>query len=258
MHAITVWQDPEELKARNPRGRRRLHRLRHRPQEHDPVQPEPGARARRAGLDLQLRGPPRLAQPHDPVQGEGRQGPRERLRRPLRLSRADGRRHPGLSRHPRAGGRRPEAAPGAEPATSRRSSTTTLRPDPRAGFATHLLPAARAGDHGAGHARHEPARRHQEDVEIRALGHVAHQHDRRCRHHRQEDPEGQDRPRSRCPRRGRARKRPEADNLVGIYAALAGKTKAEVLAEFGGAQFSTFKRRWPSWRSRASRRSTPR
>jgi tryptophanyl-tRNA synthetase len=36
--------------------------------------------------------------------------------------------------------------------------------------------------------------------------------------------------------------RPEADNLVGIYAALAGKTKAEVLAEFGGAQFSTFKK----------------
>jgi tryptophanyl-tRNA synthetase len=35
--------------------------------------------------------------------------------------------------------------------------------------------------------------------------------------------------------------RPEADNLVGIYAALAGKPKAEVLAEFGGAQFSGFK-----------------
>jgi tryptophanyl-tRNA synthetase len=35
--------------------------------------------------------------------------------------------------------------------------------------------------------------------------------------------------------------RPEADNLVGIYAALAGTTKASVLAEFGNAQFSTFK-----------------
>ena len=35
--------------------------------------------------------------------------------------------------------------------------------------------------------------------------------------------------------------RPEADNLVGIYAALVGKTKADVLKEFGGAQFSTFK-----------------
>src|SRR4051812_17725746 len=35
--------------------------------------------------------------------------------------------------------------------------------------------------------------------------------------------------------------RPEADNLVGVYAALADMTKADVLAEFGGAQFSAFK-----------------
>src|SRR5437588_4029002 len=35
--------------------------------------------------------------------------------------------------------------------------------------------------------------------------------------------------------------RPEADNLVGIHAALAGVTKADVLKQFGGAQFSTFK-----------------
>src|SRR5690606_26391213 len=35
--------------------------------------------------------------------------------------------------------------------------------------------------------------------------------------------------------------RPEAQNLVGIYAALAGMTSAEVLSEFGGKQFSEFK-----------------
>jgi tryptophanyl-tRNA synthetase len=35
--------------------------------------------------------------------------------------------------------------------------------------------------------------------------------------------------------------RPEADNLVGIYAAVANIPKAEVLKQFGGAQFSTFK-----------------
>jgi tryptophanyl-tRNA synthetase len=35
--------------------------------------------------------------------------------------------------------------------------------------------------------------------------------------------------------------RPEADNLVGIYAACAGITKADVLNQFGGAQFSAFK-----------------
>jgi tryptophanyl-tRNA synthetase len=35
--------------------------------------------------------------------------------------------------------------------------------------------------------------------------------------------------------------RPEAENLVGIYAALAGATKEAVLREFAGAQFSRFK-----------------
>jgi len=35
--------------------------------------------------------------------------------------------------------------------------------------------------------------------------------------------------------------RPEAENLVGIYAALEGTTRAAVLGQFGGGQFSTFK-----------------
>jgi tryptophanyl-tRNA synthetase len=35
--------------------------------------------------------------------------------------------------------------------------------------------------------------------------------------------------------------RPEADNLVGIYAALVGTGKADVLREFGGSNFSRFK-----------------
>jgi len=35
--------------------------------------------------------------------------------------------------------------------------------------------------------------------------------------------------------------RPEAENLVGIYAALENRTKAEVLQSFGGGNFSTFK-----------------
>ena len=35
--------------------------------------------------------------------------------------------------------------------------------------------------------------------------------------------------------------RPEADNLVGIFAALSGRQKADVLREYGGAQFSGFK-----------------
>ena len=35
--------------------------------------------------------------------------------------------------------------------------------------------------------------------------------------------------------------RPEADNLVGIFAALSGGAKGDVLRDYGGAQFSTFK-----------------
>ncbi len=35
--------------------------------------------------------------------------------------------------------------------------------------------------------------------------------------------------------------RPEADNLVGLFAALSGQSKADVLREHGGAQFSAFK-----------------
>jgi tryptophanyl-tRNA synthetase len=35
--------------------------------------------------------------------------------------------------------------------------------------------------------------------------------------------------------------RPEADNLVGIYAALAGTTREKVIQDFGGRQFSDFK-----------------
>ena len=35
--------------------------------------------------------------------------------------------------------------------------------------------------------------------------------------------------------------RPEADNLTGIYAALIERSKEDVLREFGGGNFSTFK-----------------
>jgi tryptophanyl-tRNA synthetase len=37
------------------------------------------------------------------------------------------------------------------------------------------------------------------------------------------------------------RNRPEAENLVGIFAALAGTSRDAVLSQFGGAQFSAFK-----------------
>ncbi len=75
--------------------------------------------------------PRRLAQPDDPVQGEGRQGPRERLRRSLRLSGADGGRHPAVPRHPRAGRRGPEAASRAVPRHRAEVQQRLRRFDPR-------------------------------------------------------------------------------------------------------------------------------
>ena len=66
--------------------------------------------------------------------------------------------------------------------------------DPRAtASATAVLSAAGAADHGPGDARDDPARRHQEDVEVGCVGQFAHQPDRRRRHHRAEDPQGEDR-----------------------------------------------------------------
>ena len=52
--------------------------------------------------------------------------------------------------------------------------------------------------------------------------------------------------------------RPEADNLVGIYAALAGISKQAVLKDFGGGQFSSFKNALVDFASQNSRRSRAR
>ncbi len=93
----------------------------------------------------------------------------------------------------------------------------------------------------SGAAGHVAARRHQEDVEVGCLRSVAHQPDddaetisRKIRKAKT-DPDG-------LPSEVDGLKgRPEADNLVGIYAALADLSKADVLTQFGGQQFSVFK-----------------
>ena len=51
-------------------------------------------------------------------------------------------------------------------------------------YGVDFFPLHRAGDRGRRHPRHEPARRHEEDVEVRPLGHEPDQPDRRRRHHR--------------------------------------------------------------------------
>ena len=105
-----------------------------------------------------------------------------------------------------------------------------------------VLHAARAADPGAGDPGHVAQGRHQEDVEIRPGRPVADQSDRRCRHDRPQDPQGASTDPEPLPSETAGLKnRPEAENLVGIYAALAGLDRAAVLADFGGGPFSTFK-----------------
>ena len=92
LHAITVWQDPAALTQQT---REMAASFSPAASIHGGIccSCSPGPRARATGLDLQLHGPHRLAQPHDAVQGQGRQGPGERVRRALRLSQPHGRRY---------------------------------------------------------------------------------------------------------------------------------------------------------------------
>ena len=92
------------------------------------------------------------------------------------------------------------------------------------------------------------ARRHRR-CRVGPFRPVAHQSDRRRRHHRPGSRRRRPIP-SRCPAKPWARRAAQADNLVGIYAALDGRAKADVLAEFGNANSRPSRRRWPNWRPR--------
>ena len=101
---------------------------------------------------------------------------------------------------------------------------------------------------GPATARHEPARRLEEDVEVRPVRLFAHQPDRRCRHHRAEDPQGEDRPRAAADRSRRpCQERPEAENLVGIYAGACRDDEGGGAAPSSAARSSpSSSRRWPT------------
>ena len=180
LHAITVWQDPADLRNSTREVTAAFIAAGVEPEEAHHLQSEPGERAFGAGVDFELRGADRLAEPHDAVQGEGRQGPREREHRALRLSRADGRGHPRLPGDACARWRRPEAAFGAVPRHRAEIQRRFRGNDCRRRLQGWLLPAAGAAHLRPGDARHVAARRHEEDVEIRSFGLVAHQCRRRC------------------------------------------------------------------------------
>ena len=84
LHAITHGAiRGRAARAQYARGDGRLSRRGIDPKQHIVFNQSQVARACRARLDLQLRGADGLARPHDAVQGEGRQGSRERLGRPV-------------------------------------------------------------------------------------------------------------------------------------------------------------------------------
>ena len=115
------------------------------------------------------------------------------------------------------------------------------RLDPRAWLRRGLLPATGAADPGAGDPGDVAARRLEENVEIGASDYsrinLTDDADAIAQKIRKAKTDPEPLP---SEEKGLA-PRPEADNLVGIYAALQGMSKAEVLGQFGGGQFSTFK-----------------
>ena len=123
----------------------------------------------------------------------------DRRARALRLSGADGGRHPRSTRRRTCRSARTRSSISNWRATSPAPSTGATSVD--------FFPLPEPQIFGDGDAGDEPARRHQEDVEIRHLGLFAHQHDRRCRRDRAEDPPRQDRPRAAAGDRSRRSKR---------------------------------------------------
>ena len=188
----------------------------------------------------------RLAEPHDAVQGQGRQEPRERLGRAVRLSEPDGGRHPRLSRDRRAGGRGPDASTSNSPTTSRRSSTTTTAWNSSRSIEPLIMGAGAAGD--------EPARRHQEDVEVRPVGPEPHQPERRPRRDRAEDPPRQDRPRAAAVRAaGPGEAAGGAQPGRHLRGARRQPTMRPCCASTAARASARSRRRWPRCWSRSSR-----
>ena len=101
-----------------------------------------------------------------------------------------------LPRHPRAGRRRSEAAPGADARHRAEVQQRLCRVDRRPWPWRRFLSLARAADPGAGDEGDELARRRQEDVEVGHVRKRLHRADRRRRHDRAKNPQGEDGPRA--------------------------------------------------------------
>ena len=200
LHALTVDVDPAAAARQRPRDGGGADRQRHRSRQVDPVRPERGPRPCRAGLDPAMHRAHGLAQPHDPVQGQGGQ------ERAKALS-------VGLFAYPVL-----QAAdvllyqathvPVGEDQKQHIELARDIAIKFNTDFDVELFIAARAvhrrRHRGAGD---EPARRNGENVQVRPVGHEPDQPDRQRRRDRAEDPQGEDRPRAAARRSGAARRR---------------------------------------------------
>ena len=113
--------------------------------------------------------------------------------------------------------------------------------DPRARLRRRILPAHRAADPGPGDARDElrdgTKKMSKSDASDNSRINLTDDADTIAQKIRRAKTDPEPLPSEEAG----LEPRPEADNLVGIYAALADISKAEVLKQFGGAQFSAFK-----------------
>ncbi len=183
---------PERASPQRARDDGGAGRLRARSRAGHLVQPRPGAGPPGADLDPELRRPAGLAQPNDPVQGEIRQEQGQLERRALRLPHPPGRRHPALSAHPRARGRRPAPAYRAVP---------RHRDQVQHGLWPRSVPGAGAADRSDRRPGDEPSRRQGQDVQIGPFGHEPDQPHRRYAISSPRRSARRRRTRSPCPRR---------------------------------------------------------
>ena len=232
MHAITVWQDPAELSAST--------------REVAAAYIAAGIDPERSVLFNQSQVPEhaelawifncvaRLGWLDRMTQFKEKAGKhRKRLGRSLHLSGADGRGHPRLQGDPCAGGRGPEAASG----TGARHRAEIQQRFFGAGF----FPAARAGDHGTGtrvmSLRDGTKKMSKSDESDNSRINLTDDADAIAQKIRKAKTDPNPLPEN--PKE--LESRPEAENLINIYAGLCDQSPEVVLGEYSGAQFSTFK-----------------
>ena len=192
LHAITVWQDPDDAAPQHPRAVRGLHRLRDRPGTLDPLQPEPGARTRAAGWIFncvaRMGWMGRMTQWKDKA-GKNAENASLGLFAYPALMAADI-----LVYHA-------THVPVGEDQKQHLELTRDIAAKFNHDYGVDFFPLTEPVIEGAATRVMSLRDGIEEDVEVRSVGHEPHQHDRRRRRDRAEDPQGEHRSRAAARRR---------------------------------------------------------